>query len=211
MPAITRRMRPSCLVGGSRRQRCRESATRTDEVHARGLRRIEAVRRRAGRRGRGARGRSRRDHLDHRPERGRQDLASQHDQRLLPARQRRDRVRGQGHTATARRRRRAGHRPHLPEHRSVRRHDGARQHHAGPARADEVGGAVVLPLLGSGPEGGGRAPRPGRGADRISRTAGSAQAADQRRSPTACASGSNWRGRWRSTPRCCSSTSRWAA
>ena len=50
----------------------------------------------------------------------------------------------------------------------------------------------------------------GRGADRIPRARGSAQAADQRGSPTACASGSNSAARWRSTPRCCCSTSRWA-
>ena len=41
--------------------------------------------------------------------------------------------------------------------------------------------------------------------------AGSAQAADARRCPTACASASSWGARWRSNPRCCCSTSRWAA
>ena len=91
------------------------------------------------------------------------------------------------------------------------RHDGARQHHARPPRADEGRGVVVLHLLGPRAEGGSGASRAGRGADRIPRTRGSAQAADERAGLRAAESGSNSAARWRSTPRCCCSTSRWAA
>ena len=50
-----------------------------------------------------------------------------------------------------------------------------------------------------------------RGDHRVPEAPGPAQAADRRRWPTACASGSNSAARWRSSPRCCCSTSRWAA
>src|SRR6266851_5574653 len=51
---------------------------------------------------------------------------------------------------------------------------------ARPPRSDEGGRPGVLCLLGPGAEGRGEAPRPRRRADRLSRIAGSAQAADQR-------------------------------
>ena len=92
MPAITRaHTRPA--VGRKPDGMAVTAARVSDPDRERGIRRaarrahgIEAVRRRA--RGRGCldRGPARRDRLDHRPERRRQDLAAQHDQRLLSAR-----------------------------------------------------------------------------------------------------------------------------
>ncbi len=176
------------LAGGRRKCRrhrvgqCERRCDRDGRGHAaRRLRRVEAFWRRARGRGHLALGAPRRPDVDHRPERRRQDLAAQHHQRLLPARHRLDPVRGQGRDRhPAFRHRRARHRPHLSEHRAVRRHDRARQHHARPPCADARRDLVVLCLLGVGAARGGGAPRPGRGADRASRTRRSAQAADQR-------------------------------
>src|SRR5712692_6055164 len=142
---------------------------------------VQALRRRARARGRDALRAARRDHVDHRPERRRQDHAGQHHQRFLPAQQRRDRAGGQGHqrrTAVAGRRHGGG--AHGPEPRPVHRHDRARQHPAGTSRAHEVGRPRVLRLLGPGAEGGDRPPRPGRGPDRLSQAAEPAPPADRR-------------------------------
>ena len=79
-----------------------------------------------------------RDPRDHRTERRGQELDAQRDQRRLPA--------AEGHDHVSRRRsprhehaRRGGarHRPHVPEHRAVSRHVGARQHHDRPQPEDE--------------------------------------------------------------------------
>ena len=99
MPAITAAHVPPYVGGGSAAWRLAALTQRrsADDVQLAVTGGVEAVRRRARGRGRVDRGAPRRDRLDHRPERRRQDLAAQHDQRLLPARHRLDHVRGPRH------------------------------------------------------------------------------------------------------------------
>ncbi len=93
MPAITRpHTRPAREEAGQHGGNGQRAPSEPDirgggiRCAARRAHGVEAVRRRA--RGRGCldRGPARRDRLDHRPERRRQDLAAQHDQRLLSSR-----------------------------------------------------------------------------------------------------------------------------
>ena len=95
--------------------------------------------------------------LDHRPERRRQDVAAQHDLRLLQARLRPHFARRpRHHPETAERDRRARRGAHVPEHRAVQRPHRARQPDARPPCADAIGRAQVRAVLGPGPARGNR-------------------------------------------------------
>ena len=120
---------------------------------------------------------ARRDHVGDRPERRRQDLAAEHGQWILPPLQRVDPAgRARHHPSAPVPGRVARRRPHLPEHRAVRRHDRARQHHAWAARAYALRRVRLVDLLGPGAEGGDRPSRARRGIDRAARAAGDPQA-----------------------------------
>ena len=143
--------------------------------------RVQALRRRHRGRGRIDRRSQGRHPLDHRPQRRRQDVAAQHDLRLLQAGQRAHHARRPRHHAPAAEQIAAlGRRAHVPEHRAVRRPDRARQPHARPPRAHALGRAEQRPLLGPGAARGDRAPRGVRGDHRVPEAAGPAQAADGR-------------------------------
>ena len=106
----------------------------------------------------------------------------------------------------------ARHRPHLPEHRAVQRHDGARQHHARPSCAHE-GRRVVLRFIYWGLAAH-KEEVAHRG--RVEELIEFLELEDLRKQPTSAlayglASASSSAARWPSTPRSCFSTSRWAA
>ena len=91
---------------------------------------LARVRRREGAGGHQLRRARARGARDHRPQRRRQELDAERDQRRLPSAAGhhhlpRQEAARHGHA----RRRGAGHRAHVPEHRAVQGHDGARQHH----------------------------------------------------------------------------------
>ena len=97
--------------------------------------------------------------------------------------------------------------PHLPEHRPLAAHDGARQPAARPASAHEVGLRQRRPAPAGRPQGGGRA---GRVRSAGSRTCSTSRRSSSGRSPccrTATASASRWGERCAPSPRCCCSTS----
>ena len=106
---------------------------------------------------------------------------------------------------------RAGHRPHLPEHRAVPRHVDARQHHDRPQPAHEdrpvLAGAARRP----GRARGDRAPQGGRADHRLPRDPAHPQGAGR---PAALRPAEAGRARPRAgrrSPSCCCSTSRWPA
>ena len=136
---------------------------------------VARLRRREGAAGRQLRRARARDPRHHRPERRRQELDAERDQRRLPP------AAGHGHATAARERHdmdpheaaRAGHRAHLPEPRPLQGHVGARQHHdrAQPARCAPN---ILLQALRIGPALREEiaAPRGGRGDHRLPRDPG---------------------------------------
>ena len=153
-----------------------------------------------------------RDPRDHRPQRRGQELDAQRDQRRLPPAAGHDHVPRRGAPRHGHARgRRARHRAHVPEHRAVPGHVGARQHHDRPQPQDEGdlprAGDLGRPRAARGAR---QSPQ-GRGGDRLPRDpahpqdAGRAAAlrpAEARRARAA---------RSRPSRRCCCSTSRWPA
>src|SRR5439155_773719 len=98
---------------------------------------------------------------DHRAQRRRQDDAAQRHQRVLPSVRGTDRVRlHRPNDAESPGRRRARHRPDLPERRPLQGHDRARQHHDRPPAEDAGELPAGSALLGPGPA-------PGAGASRL--------------------------------------------
>jgi energy-coupling factor transporter ATP-binding protein EcfA2 len=103
----------------------------------------------------------------------------------------------------------ARNRPHVPEHRAVPRHVGARQHHDRPQPEDE-GHALRAGDLDRP-----RAPRraresaQGRGSDRLSGDPAHPKDAGRPAALTACKSASSSRALSLPSHRCCCSTSRW--
>ena len=147
---------------------------------------------------------------DHRPQRRRQELDAQRDQRRLPAAAGHDHLPRQGAARHGHARRRGGgHRAHVPEHRALSRHVGARQHHDGPQSQDE--GDVLEQAIwwGRARERGARASAQGRGGDRVPRDPAHPQDAGRAACRTACRSGSSSPARSPPSPRSCCWTSRW--
>ena len=131
---------------------------------------------REGDRRRRLRRQSRRDLVDHRAERRRQELDAERDQRLLSSVARPDLFRGQGPHAPARGRRRpAGLRPHVPEHRALQGDVDARQHHDRALAQDQRQLPVGRAVLGVRAEGGDEAARARREDHRLPRDPGDPQ------------------------------------
>ena len=147
---------------------------------------------------------------DHRPQRRGQELDAERDQRRLPSAAGNDHLPRQGAARHGHARRRgAGHRAHVPEHRAVPRHDGARQHHDRPQPQDEGDVSRAGDLVGPRAARGARAPAQGRGGDRVPRDPAHPQDAGRAAAlRTAEARRARPRARRRAA-RCCCWTSRW--